>query len=40
MRDTARVEGYDYEKQERIALSPDQMFVIDFRSEPAGFVFK
>ncbi len=40
MRDTARVEGFDYEKRERIALTPDQMFVIDFRSEPAGFVFK
>jgi hypothetical protein len=40
MRDTARVEGFDYEKQQHIALAPDQMFVIDFRSEPAGFVFK
>jgi len=40
MRDTARVEGFDYEMQERIALTPDQMFVVDFRSEPAGFVFK
>ena len=38
MRDTAR--GFDYEMQERIALTPDQMFVVDFRSEPAGFVFK
>ena len=25
MRDTARVEGFDYEMQERIALTPDQM---------------
>ena len=40
MRDTARVEGFDYEMQERITLTPDQMFVVDFRSEPAGFVFK
>ena len=40
MRDTARTEGFDYERKERVALAPDQMFVIDFRSEPAGFVFK
>ncbi len=40
MRDTARTQGFDYEKQQRIALTPDQMFVIDFRPEPAGFVFK
>jgi hypothetical protein len=39
MRDTARTEGFDYERQEHITLSPDQMFVIDFRSEPSGFVF-
>lgn len=40
MRDTARTDGFDYQKQLRIALAPDQMFVIDFRAEPAGFVFK
>lgn len=40
MRDTTRSEGFDYERQERVTLAPDQMFVIDFRSDPAGFVFK
>jgi hypothetical protein len=40
MRDTARTEGFDYEREEKIMLGPDQLFVIDFRSEPAGFVFK
>ncbi len=40
MRDTARTEGFDYEREEKITLEPDQLFVIDFRSEPAGFVFK
>jgi hypothetical protein len=40
MRDTARSEGFDYERKERITLAADQMFVIDFRAEPAGFVFR
>jgi hypothetical protein len=40
MRDTARTEGFDYERRERVALTPDQMLVIDFRPEPPGFVFK
>jgi hypothetical protein len=40
MRDTARHEGFDYEREEKITLEPDQMFVIDFRSEPAGFLFR
>jgi hypothetical protein len=40
MRDTARPEGFDFERKEHITLTPDQMIVIDFRSEPAGFVFQ
>jgi len=40
MRDTARTEGFDHERKGQILLEPDQMFVIDFRSEPAGFVFR
>ena len=40
MRDTARSEGFDYERRGQITLAADQMFVIDFRSEPAGFVFR
>jgi len=40
MRDTARSEGFDYERKEKVTLKPDQMFVIDFRAEPAGFLFR
>jgi hypothetical protein len=40
MRDTARTRGFDYERQEHVTLSPDQMLVIDFRSEPPGFVLR
>lgn len=40
MRDTPRTEGFDRERKGRIVLGPDQMFVIDFRPESGGFVFK
>jgi hypothetical protein len=40
MRDTPRSDGFDYERKERVALGPDQMFVIDFRPEAGGFVLK
>jgi hypothetical protein len=40
MRDTARADGFDYERKERVTLEPDQMFVVDFRPEPVGFIFK
>jgi len=40
MRDTARTEGFDHERQESVQLSPDQMFVIDYRPESASFVFR
>jgi len=40
MRDTPRPEGFDHERMGRVALGPDQMFVIDFRSESGGFVFR
>jgi len=40
MRDTPRSEGFDHERNEQVTLAPDQMLVIDFRPEPAGFVFK
>jgi hypothetical protein len=40
MRDTPRPEGFDHERKGRIALGTDQMFVIDFRSESGGFVFR
>ena len=40
MRDTPRTDGFDHERSERISLASDQMFVVDFRPEPAGFVFR
>ena len=40
MRDTARSEGFDHERQESVELSPDQIFVIDYRPESASFVFR
>jgi hypothetical protein len=40
MRDTARTEGFDYERAQRIALATDQMLVIDFRPEAGGFVIR
>jgi hypothetical protein len=40
MRDTARPDGFDHERTGRIALGPDQMFVIDFRPEGGGFIFR
>jgi hypothetical protein len=40
LRDTARPQGFDYERTARIALAPDQMLVIDFRPEAGGFVIK
>lgn len=40
MRDTARTEGFDHQRTQTVALSPDQMFVVDFRSETGEFVFR
>jgi len=40
MRDTARSDGFDYEREAEIALRPEQSFVIDFRPEAGGFVFR
>jgi hypothetical protein len=39
MRDTPRVDGFDHARETAITLVPDQMFVIDFRSERGEFVF-
>lgn len=39
MRDTARQDGFDHQRSDRIALTADQMFVIDFRSENGQFIF-
>jgi hypothetical protein len=40
MRDTARDAGFDHERSESIELSPDQMLVIDYRSESSSFIFR
>lgn len=40
MRDTARTEGFDHERSERVELKPDQMLVVDYRPESGSFVFR
>ena len=40
LRDTPRTEGFDYERKDTVTLVPDQMFVIDFRPDGGGFVFR
>lgn len=39
MVDSARTEGYDFQRAARIELSPGENFVIDFRVESGGFLF-
>lgn len=39
LRDTARPEGFDYEAQTDVILTPGEKYVIDFRSEFGGFLF-
>lgn len=40
MRDTPRTEGFDYSNSGDVTLAPGQNFVIDFRPEVQGFVFR
>jgi hypothetical protein len=40
MRDTPRTEGFDHQRKESVTLAGDQMFVVDFRAESGGFVFR
>lgn len=40
MRDTARNDGWDFERDANIVLSAQQNFVIDFRTEAGGFIFR
>ena len=40
MRDTPRTDGFDHERSGTVTLGADQMFVIDFRPEGGGFVFR
>jgi len=40
LRDSRRTEGFDYESSVRVELAASRNFVIDFRPETGGFVFK
>ena len=40
MRDTPRADGFDYAKSDDVVIAPGQNFVIDFRPEAQGFVFR
>lgn len=40
LRDTARAEGFDYERDAEVELRPGQQFVIDFHADNGGFVFR
>ena len=39
LRDSARAEGFDYERSEEIVLRAMQNFVVDFRADTGGFLF-
>ncbi len=40
MRDTPRIDGFDYQRNEIVTLAREQMFVVDFRSETGDFIFR
>ena len=40
LRDSARSESFDYEREVEVDLVPGQNFVVDFRAEAGGFIFK
>jgi len=40
MRDTARADGFDHDRRERVTLRADQMLVIDFRTETGEFLIR
>jgi len=40
MRDSGRAEGFNHRREALIELKPRQNFVIDFRAEAGGFVFR
>ena len=40
LRDTARTDGFDYDRTVEIDLAPRQHFVIDFRPDLGGFVVR
>jgi len=40
LRDTPRSSGFDYTREAEVELAPQQNFVIDFRPEGDGFIFR
>lgn len=40
LRETARSEGFDRERTEIVELKPGQNFVVDFRPDAGGFIFR
>lgn len=40
MRETARTEGFDYQKTDVVTLAADQSLVVDFHPAAQGFVFR
>jgi hypothetical protein len=40
LRDTARTEGWDYEKTETVDLDPGRYFAVTFKAETGGFNFR
>ncbi len=40
MRDTPRTEGFDHAGAAKVAIAPDQMFVVDYRPTSGEFVFR
>jgi hypothetical protein len=40
LRDTARAEGWDYEKTETVDLDPGRYFAVTFKAETGGFNFR
>ena len=40
LRDSRRADGFDYEQEDTLILTPQQNFVIDFRPEHGGFLFQ
>jgi len=39
LRESARDEGFDYQREAQVMISPRQRFVIEFRAEAGGFIF-
>ncbi len=40
MRDTARTEGFDHQAERHVVIAPEQLLVVDFRSDTKEFVFR